>query len=578
MPKDLTVHDWSKRISAAEKVRDKERDRQGWMRFLEEYQGNYRTGLGSLNNLAQIGVPPINLVYGYVHSEIPKLYFRDPYSTVNPAKGNTIQRAKIMEPSLNYIKRELNLKYENFKVLLDALLIGHSWMKFGHSSEIEKAEDGQSEFIKNEEIFAVHVPWDEMLFDNYISKDPPYDSRWLDHSIIKPLDEARDAYNAPGLKSNISLSEDKRDQRGNIEEPPDIQLVKLHETYDRDRKKILVWAEGYDRYLDKRDNPYEMEGFNFTMLKFNKVPGKPYPLSDIFLIEPQILERIKIRASQINHIKRWNRQLSIEEGSMSKEELEKLALGIDGAITERKRGSMAPQPLQYATMQAEIFQLDSLIDRDMTDVIGQTSMDRGGEAKTETNTLGEAEMQQSSSSLRASKRQDTLEDFVEEGDRKIIQLLKQFQDVPRYVAITGKTPEQVIAELGPEVGARFDGQGLHFTKDDIQGEYDVDVKAGTSVPLNKNNRDKMLIKLLDLGPGIGIQPNGPVSREIGKELMRDMELKAVEKAYEEEEMAMKAPPPSPMPAPGLPPMPPPMPESLPPPPVGEMPMPGSLPL
>lgn len=552
MAKKSDPKTWIKRINASEKMRDNEKNEKGWDSFLDEYQGKY-------NIVGQSNVPAINMVYGHVHTLIPRLYFRDPFIQVNAKGQEYIQRARILSAVINYLFAELNVKREIEKLLIDVLLIGHGWFKFGYAGsfgKIETAEDRKgkdakrkkddspvesvNEFVKNEEIFVVHVPWNDIVFDP-LSKDPPYDCRWIAHSFIKPLDAVKESAlyeNTAKLESNVSMSED-RSKNGETNaglKANDVPLVKLWEVWDKDSGMIYTVAEGHDEFLRKVPNIYEMEGLPFSMLKFNRVPGKPYPLSDIFLIEPQILERIKIRATQINHIKRWNRQAYIEKGSMEEAEVQKWEQAIDGALIQVNPGKKGPQPIDYAQIQAEIFQLDNLIQQDLDAVIGVTDTDRGGRARTQTRTLGELNAQSEGTASRAAKRQDMLEDFLEEVCKKIIQLLKQFQDVEKYVRITGKDATQVAKGL---MGPNFDGTGVKFTKDDIQGEYDVDVKAGSTLPMDKQNRIKVLEAILQMGPNIGMSPGGPVSLAVGREILRDLEIVEIEQAFEQEEALMQ---------------------------------------
>lgn len=543
------VKTWLGRIQNAQRIRDKEKNEKGWDRFLEEYQGIYYRQQANQGNIV---VPPINMVFGHVWTMIPKLYFRDPYISVNAKGKDYILRSHILQTVINYFFRELNVKREIEKAMMDTLLIGHGWFKYGYTGVFGKTETQEdrkedqgkgpiedvNEFVKNEEIFVVHVPWEDILFDNDLSKDPPYDCRWIAHGFVKPLEAVKnsDLYqNQDGLKSNISVKDKdaNSNQTGDkMDADSDIPLVKLWEIWDKDSGRIYVVAEGCDQFLREVPNVYEMEGLPFSMLKFNRVPGKPYPLSDIFLIEPQILERIKIRATQINHIKRWNRQYSVEQGSMEPEEIAKLTMGIDGSVTMRMKGSLPPNVIEYASMQSEIFSLDNLIQQDMDAVIGQTDIERGGKARTSTRTLGELETQLQGTASRSAKRQDQLEDFLEEVCRKLIQLIKQFQDVKKYVAITGKMPQEVEQSLKAFPG--YDGTGVMFSKEDIQGEFDVEVKAGSTIPINKENRLKILETILTLGPSIGISPGGPVAIAIGREIVRDLEIAEAEKAYDEE--------------------------------------------
>ena len=557
-PKRITARQWMKRINRSLKFRDQVRDDQNWKRIHEEYKGKYRVNSGGINS------PPINLVYGYVHTAIPRIYFRDPHMTINPKGSDSVLGARILEMSVGYIFRELNLKGEVRRMLLDAFLVGHGWFKYGYigrmGQTISEVPDEASEYIKDEEIFVAYVPYEDVVFDVSMSQDAPHDCRWIAHRIIRPLAELKadtNYTNTGKLRSNVTTRDSRGEKVDDSLKDSDMDLFEFWEVHDKDTNAIYCVCDGTDKYLRETDNVYEMKGLPFSMFKLNPVPGEPYPLSDIYVIEAQILERVKLRAAQINHIKRWSRQLSVEEGAMTKEEMEKFAQGVDGTVTQRKRGSAPPQPIQYADIQKESFQIDQLIQQDIDAVIGQNETDRGGTAKTDTNTKFELQAQQAGSGIRQAQRQDLLEDFLEEVTMKVIALIKQFQTAPRYVRITGMRPEQIAAAF-PNV--QVDETGLYFTKDNIQGEYDVEAKAGSTLPLNRENKVKLIESSLAIGPAIGVVPGSPTATALGKALFRELDMIEVSDAYEQQtqQMAAMAPPgglpgiPTAPPAPGQP--------------------------
>lgn len=562
--KRITARQWMKRINRSLKFRDQVKDAQNWERIHEEYKGKYRVSNSGL------GAPPINLVYGYVHTAIPRVYFRDPYMSINPKGSESVQGARILELSIAYIYRELNLKLQVLRVLMDTFLVGHGWLKFGYIGHMGQTEcevpEESSEYIKDEEIFVSYVPYKDVVFDVTLSQDPPHDCRWIAHRIIRPIADikADASYSNTGrLRPNVSTRDTKGDKIDEALKDSDLDLFEFWEVHDKDTNAIYCVCDGTDKFLRETPNSYEMKGLPFSMLKFNGVPGEPYPLSDIYVIEAQILERVKLRAAQINHIKRWSRQLSIETGSMTKEEIEKFAQGIDGAVTQRARGSAPPTPIQYADIQKESFQIDSLIQQDIDAVIGQNEVDRGGTAKTQTHTKFELQSQQAGTSIRQAQRQDVLEDFLEEVTMKIISLIKQFQTTPRYVRITGMDPEQIAAAFP---GIQMDETGIYFTKDNVQGEYDCEAKAGSTLPLNRENKVKLIESSLDpkVAQVLGIVPGSPTSFALGKALFRELDMKDVSDAYEQQVQQMQAsaaaqPPqgmmpgaPGEMPAPGAP--------------------------
>ena len=538
--KRVTARKWMERIKRSLKYRDSIRDNQNWKRILDEYEGEYKINSGDKN------APPINLVFGYCDTATARIYFRDPHMTINPRGAQSINAARIMELDVNAAFGKLKLKANIEKVLKDSWLVGHGWLKFGYISEIgEKLSDlgtEPSEYIKNEEIFITYVPWEDVVFDTTMSKDPPYDCRWIAHRIIKTVKEMKgdNSYtNTAGTKSNISTREAGDDKDDDQLKDSDAELFEFWEVTDLDTMKVYAVADNMDKYLRESDYRYEMTGLNFSMLKFNTINKKPYPLSDIFIIEAQILERVKLRAAQINHIKRWSRQLSIEEGAMKPEEMQKFKQGIDGGISQRVKGSQPPSPIQYAPIGDESFQIDDLIQRDIDSVIGQTETDRGGVAKTQTKTKFELQGQMAGSGSRQAKRQDKLEDFLEEVTEKYISLVKQFQTTPKYVRITGMTPEAINEAFGALQGVQVDATGIKFTREAIQGDYDIEAKAGSTLPLNRENKVKLIESSLQLGPILGVIPGSPTSIALGKALFRELDMLEVSEAFDQQAQQME---------------------------------------
>ena len=555
-PKRITASQWMKRIRRSLKFRDQVRDDQNWKRIHEEYKGKYRVNSGGVNS------PPINLVFGYVETAIPRIYFRDPHMSVNPKGSQSVMGAKVLEASIGYIFRELNLKLQVTRTLKDAFLVGHGWLKFGYIASFGETEceapDQSSEYIKDEEIFVAYVPYEDVVFDVTLAQDPPHDCPWIAHRIIRPLSDIKadkNYTNTGRLRTNVSVRDSRGEKIDDTLKDADVDLLEFWEVHDKVTNTIYVVCDQTDKYLRETPNSYLMAGFPFSMLKFNPVPGEPYPLSDVYVIEAQILERVKLRAAQINHIKRWSRQLSIEEGAMTKEEMEKFAQGIDGTVTQRKRGSSPPQPIEYADIQRESFQIDSLIQQDIDAVIGQNETERGGTAKTDTNTKFELQSQQAGTSVRQAYRQDLLEDFLEEVAMKVISLIKQFQTTPRYVQITGMKPEEIAAAFP---GVQTDDTGIYFTRENIQGEFDCEAKAGSTLPLNRENKVKLIESALnpEVAQVLGILPGSPAANALGKALFRELDMKDVSDAYEQQiqQMAAQAAAMPPM-VPGMPPAP-----------------------
>lgn len=544
----VTASQWMGRIKRSLKYRDKIKKEQEWERLIKEYGGKYDI------KLSGIAAPPINLVFGYVDTASARIYFRDPYMSINPKGVDSIGAARVIELDVNYSFKAMNLKRTVRQGLIDTFLVGHGWVKLGYKSSLgETLSDpgtAPSEFIENEEIFISYVPWEDIVFDTQMSRFPPYDCRWIAHRIVRPVSEMKrdnNYENTGKISSNIQsrdMKEAEDRNRSEVTNDSDNDLFEFWEVTDLDTKKVYAVSDQSNKYHRESDYKYEMKGLNYSMLAFNRLNDRPYPVSDVFLIEPQILERIKLRAAQLNHMKRWGRQLSVEQGTHSPGEIEKFSQGVDGGLIQRRVGSAPPVPIQYAPLQSEIFVIDNLLQADIDAVIGQSDLDRGAPPKTNQRTTKyQLQEQSQGTSVRQSSKQDKLEDFLEEVTDKYISLVKQFQDVPKYVRITGKKPEEIQQEFSSIPGVIVEGNGIKYTKEAIQGEYDVEAKAGSTMPLNRENKLKLIDLALERGQALGVMPGSPVAIALGKGFFRELDMIEVQEAYDQQAEMMKNMPP-----------------------------------
>lgn len=545
---------WLSRIKRAEKVRDRADKKYGYTRATKMYQNDFASAMPTF--LDGLTIMPINEVYAYMKAFIPSVYARDPYIVANPRGYQHIAAAKIAELYINAKWRDMRLKKDVKRCMLDAGL-AEGWMKVGYSAvfgSIEPEEKGKpglepSEYIVDEEIFAARVSWRHMVKDPD-AVDGIHDARWVAQRIIKPLEavKASAVYeNTADLQPSFVVDgmsdTEMADRRLDMSGEDEIAYAALWEIWDRDTNRVYTISEGNSKYLKNEKWPYKMEGFPYVLLRFNDNPDEPYAPN---LIDPwihQLWEKMKLRALTLDHIKRFNRQLSIEEGAMTPAEIKKLAEGKTAAVTKRKKGTDVPQPIPYPQVQTDIYAVESRIDLDKDNVSGQPNAVRSAPQKTQSRTLGEIDRLIAAFNARQAEPEDVLEDFCEEVAYKLLKLSMQFMSGEQYVRATQKDISEIAEALvDPITGAsRFDGIGFKFSRADIQNlEVEIDVKSGSTLPLNREARTEAVSGLLKLGPTLGIQPGGKVSRTLGKSLLSELELKEVERAYDEEQEEIDA--------------------------------------
>lgn len=555
VPKMNDVQKWRGRLDVAENRFDQAAVRHGWYRFIDYFHGNYQYHIG-----VNIPVSEVNQVYAYIKTSVASLYFRNPYIAVNAKTKAAITSAFIKEAVVNYYWREKRYKQKMKKCIAEAKLVGFSYFKQGYDADIRKDETVAGEVAETvvaEDIWGIHVPFNQIYYDPD-SRDPLYDARWCTHWFWRPTDYLNEKYPNLDIKPTAKSSVQKMSHQGagayggvGGEDKSDIKMTRVYEIWDKDTRGRYLMCDGCDEWLEepqiaKEDGMIGLlkeEGFPIKMLRFNDIIGHydNFPQGDMEPLEELVLEKIKIRSMMLNHLKRFNRQMFIRKGMLSPKMLDKYETGQDGAIIESEM-DLGPQNIwspQYPQIQTDIYAIENRIDVDFDRVSGMPSFEQGAPANTKTRTLGEVQASAQGAMNRRNEQIDIVEDFCEEVARGMIGMMKQYFDIDKIVRIADITRKDLLLDLAKQ--GKFDGEAITFTKEDIQGEEDVDVQMGSTIPLNKENRLKIVQELIRFGSAIGLVPGTRASAALGLELIKDLEFKVVEDAFRQDMIALLQP-------------------------------------
>jgi len=512
-----------------------------WRELIEEYKGRWEMAYGWYD----MTILPINLIFAYVKTELPSLYIRDPHIKVNPKNKTSINTAKVLEEVINYVWYNKKIKREIKKCIIDALLIGHSWMKQGYTGKFGTVEDSNGKYIEaveDEDIFAYHINWRDITFSND-ALDPPYDCKWISHAVWVDIDDAK---KNPRYQNTDKLQEgvEYDDTTENYDNDKIVESrkgkVRLEEVWDLENRTVCTISDGVDDYIEQpKEWPLEMKGYPFSMLKFNFSNDMAYGLSDTGMFEPQVLELIKIRSQEVDHLKRFNRQLITTPNNISEDEMQKFTQGKTGSIINVDDPSKV-LPVPYPPLQVDAYAIEERIKEDAINISGQSPQERGATQKTSTRSLGELRQMREGSVNRRSEKVDLVEDFVEEVSSKLIALLKQFATDPYYIRILGTQSEvlqQAIQERKSSTGEQSvtNQGGFTFTADDIEGEFDVEPVSGSSTPLDKGELMKTLLELLEIGPKAGAIPGGPYMGTVAKLINENLDIEELDVALQAEQ-------------------------------------------
>lgn len=564
-----SIERWSGILNKTETWRDQMAEKSGWKRALAEFEGDWSHYQASIS----IPIVPLNLVFAYVKTEISRLYFRDPWLTVNAKRVEDVGAAQIAEQLLNYSWSELDLKRQCKLAITDCLIVGHGWIKTGYVAEIGTKEEtveskrgpgrppknkpdmNTSEYVKSESVFATHIPWNHVLFEPSSSWPAPDHARWMACKVVKPLSVVKTCglyKDVEDLKGTNLDDEDKKTYK-------DGSWVIIWEIWDKETRKVYTMAEGQAKWLkEPMDWPYKHDGYPFDMLSFNPVPGKPYPVSDVLMQEPQIVQMMKMMAIMENHMKRWNRQLIAKRGLFSPDEMNKFKLGIDGAIIEAEGNVQTDlNPSPYAPVQQDVYGIWNLVADVLRNVSGQSETERGAPPKSGTRTLGELRLALQGSRSRADEKMDVVEMFIESIAKKLLSIMQQKYTLPRIVRVVGpRAIEKAIAISRPS--AQGANQSTSYTqiqgeqvqsfstmRDDVHGDMDVDVVAGSTLPLDKENQLQIMEKLVPNLELVGIQPGSKAAREYAREYLRLVNVTSLDRIIDIAEEEAQNPKPDP---------------------------------
>ena len=165
--------------------------------------------------------PVENMVYGNLRAILPRLNFRNPNIFATAKKKpyrtgdaifDTISASVIIEIVLNHYYRELEIKRETRKCIIDAYLGKYGVMELGYTLETEKIKGEDlieiHELIKSESPFAIRRSPLDLRIDPESTDSLLHDARWIALRGVDSLDDMKKNpryENTRKLKSNYKV-------------------------------------------------------------------------------------------------------------------------------------------------------------------------------------------------------------------------------------------------------------------------------------------------------------------------------------------------------------------------------------
>jgi len=490
-----------------------------WKRYIDLYRGKqYQTDVPG-DKLV------VNLCFSTINTLAPAVAVNNPKFVVNARNPQAAPQATVTEEVLNYLWRQWRYQDEFRLAVNDELIIGHGWCKVGYkftkppeeksvdATEPSYGNAGADVGIDDRDDIEGNVESEMYIYDDrpFVERISPFDMFvdpdarhpkemcWIAQRIWRPVQDVQvdSRYDAAARKKVSSTGWSRWSSAGDSDaregEEPNRgakSYCEIIEYYDIKLGTMCTFSLDSDDTGDEsgflikpRPMPYAM-GHPFEMLRNYEVADHFYPIGDIEQIEPLQLELNKTRTQMMQHRARFQRKWLYERDAFDREGVQALEADVDNTmIPVMSDGNPANviAPLPAVITPSEFYDQSAMITNDIDRVSGVTDYQRGSTANTMKRTATEAAMIQDSANSRAQDRLASIEGALARLGERIIGLMQQF--------LTGQQVARIVTMPG--------NVWVPYDKDYIQGEFDFEVAAGSTEPMNETFRRQSAMQLVD---------------------------------------------------------------------------------
>jgi len=530
--KDDYLELYKARLDIGKRWRKEEGYEEKWRRMIDMYRGKHfaKTAHNGEDRVA------VNLAFSTVNIISPAVSVNHPRITVSPNRTEDVDRAIFVESVANYLWRHHDFRKPFRRAVKDSIIVGHGWIKVGwrykegqkqlsdqdrqiaYQTAVEEASafarqnpDQASDVPTNEEIMAnlPHTEAEIIADQPFVERISPFDifvdpeatclddAKWIAQRIVRPLEDVKkDKRFKSKVRKSLEASasvkirwenDTEREQYAEITD-----RVTLWEYYDLEEGVMAVCAEGSDDFLaDPMEIPYSF-GHPFVFLANYDVPDTLYPMGDLEAIESLQEELNKTRSQMVNHRKRYARKYMYHERSFNSEGREALESEEDGrfvpVVDENRPLGEVVVPLPQVPLAPEIYNHSGIIEEDINVVSGVSEYARGQMPEIR-RTATEASLIADAANSRVADKLALVEIAIGEVARRVIQLMQQYMTDGQIVRIVGKDGSELF---------------VPYVRDDIAGEYDFIIEAGSTQPNNDTIRRSQAINLMQaVAPLVG---------------------------------------------------------------------------
>jgi hypothetical protein len=447
---------------------------QNFNEYYRLYRGVLDQNKQSYRGRAKLFVP---YIFATIETIMPRLIGSKPNIEAAPRESGDIQSAKTTTQLLSYQWDMMDMKKRVKTWCRNALMYGVGILKLTWSYDPISQKDQPSAEVIDQ-------------FDFFIDPNATTieDGRYVIHRVYRDIEELKrnKNYDIPReLVTQVSQDEYKvqRDAVLGLSKPQKddkkVELLEYWGKYDLEGKgeevEALIVVANRQFPIRMEANPYLHNKKPFIDLHDTDIPNEFWSVGEVEPLVSLQYELNDVRNQRMDNVTLiLNRMWKVNKGAgVNESELVSQPGGV--VHTDDMNGI---EPLTTPDVTASAYNEESLIKGDMQQASGVSDYTKGvgssgkGSQSLANDTATGIMLLQEAGNARFRYKLDNLEDSLKEFGRQLIALDQQFIDTQTVVRITG--------EQGTEWRA--------VNPEDIRGEFDIQVEAGSTQPMNKSVR------------------------------------------------------------------------------------------
>lgn len=490
------VTEWMGRIKAGIDYRQKYSTYDKWANFRKMYRNQWDPG-----------VEPVNKIFSYGRTLVPRVYFKAPRVTVTASRPDLVIHAKVVEAIDNMIIREVMLKETLKSSILDSFLCGVGPIKLGYDSEFgylpeqaigedgdtvtQVSSEGDADKIEYHETIKPGMPWAlRVRPEDVVVPWGSVDAQslpWIAHYILRPLDDIKQDQkyqHTKELKGTRTPSVDINKSpafRPTNEKDKDITFAELWEIRDLKTGYIYVICE--DELILSAKDVLQADGLPYEFVSFNPDPEFFWSIPDADILSSSQRELNDINTQTSKHRAITLLKFLYDQNKVSETELLKALSGQVGAAVGIKDADNLANAI--ITLQPHIppdlYQAAMSCMSNMKESLGFSSNELGDYQQGSPRTATETMTVSQSFEQRITERRDIVADVLTRIIRKWNQYLFNFWSSERAVQVVG--PDGVNG-------------WVKYTGEQLRGEYFISIDADSGMPLNRGTKMQMAMELM----------------------------------------------------------------------------------